>query len=62
MKKTYFPTIFFCAVLIFSIYSIPTNYGQSAFAHQDPAHEKCWAGGFSFPVFSGGFYGPYELL
>jgi len=63
MKKAYFSTIFFCAVLIFSIYSIPTNYGQAAFAHQDPAHEKCWMGGFSPEGgFKGGFFGPYDLI
>ncbi len=63
MKKAYFATIFFCAVLIFSIYSIPTNYGQAAFAHQDPIHEKCWMGGFSPKGGSiGGFFGPYDLV
>ena len=64
MKKAYFSTIFFCGVLIFSIYSIPTNYGQSAFAHQSPDHEKCWMGGFSLKDVggTGGFFGPYDII
>ena len=31
------------------MYSIPYNFGQSAFGHEHPDHEKCWdAGGFTF--------------
>ena len=34
-------TIFFAAVLIFSMYSIPNNI-QVAFAHEDSTHALCW--------------------
>ena len=32
------------------MYTVPTNFGQSAFAHEHPDHEKCWdSGGINFP-------------
>ena len=63
MRISHLSTIFFCAVLIFSIYSIPGNYGQSVFAHEAPKHEKCWAGGFGFGNWGGGgFNGPYDII
>lgn len=50
MKNSVFFTIFFSAILIFSLYTIPSNFSQSVFAHEHPSHEECWdAGGFNQP-------------
>ncbi|NIQ13110.1 MAG: hypothetical protein GTO02_01480, partial [Candidatus Dadabacteria bacterium] len=54
MKNSIIFSIFFCSVLIFSLYSIPHNFGQSAFGHEHPSHAKCWD--------EGGFNQPYNFL